>query len=195
MRIISGEFRGRRLRSLHGPSVRPTADRLKETLFDIIGPAIRGALVLDVFAGTGSIGLEAISRGAAEVVFIESETEACRLIRQNLELCGVKDGYRLLQQDAFSGLRLLARRGVSADVAFLDPPYDFGPYRDLLEIIFNMRLAMAQQARVVVEHDRWAALPESGALYRRMRIVRQGDHCLSFYSLSNDQEDDERAGG
>ncbi len=182
MRIIAGEFRGRRLKPLRGASVRPTADRLKETLFDILGPGVRGAVVLDVFAGTGSVGLEAISRGAREVVFVEASRDGEHQIRCNLELCGVKEGYRLIRQDAFSALRLLAREGFSVDVAFLDPPYDFRPYRDLLDIIFNSGLASAG-ARIVVEHDRWADLPEAGELYHRTRLVRQGSHCLSFYSV------------
>ena len=152
MRIIAGEFRGRKLKPLRGTSVRPTAGRLKVTLFDILGPGMRGAVVLDAFAGTGSVGLEAISRGAREVVFIESSSDGDRQIRRNIELCGVQGGYRLIRQDAFSALRLLAREGFTADVAFLDPPYDFKPYRDLLEILFNSGLAPAG-ARVVIEPE------------------------------------------
>jgi 16S rRNA (guanine966-N2)-methyltransferase len=182
MRIIAGELRGRKLRSPRGLDLRPTADRLKQTLFDILGPGVRGAVFLDVFAGTGSIGLEAISRGAGEVVFIECDAEGARLIRQNIELCGVIGGYRLVQQDAFSALRQLARGGFSMDVAFLDPPYDFKPYGDLLDIVFKLGLA-PQGARVVIEHDRCAVLPASGERYHRTRIVRQGSHYLSFFSV------------
>ncbi len=170
--------------SPRGLAVRPTADRLKGTLFDVLGPGIRGALVLDVFAGTGSIGLEALSRGAREVVFIEGSRDGIRLIRRNLEICGVNRGYRLLQQEAFSALRLLAREGFSTNIAFLDPPYDFKPYRDLLDLLFAMRLALAG-SRVVIEHDRRAALPEIGELYQRTRLLRQGDHCLSFYGIAD----------
>ncbi len=184
MRIIAGEYRGRKLLSPRGLAVRPTADRLKETLFDVLGPGIRGAVVLDVFAGTGSIGLEALSRGAREVVFIENGRDGSSLIRRNLEICGIRHGYRLLQQEAFSALRLLAREGFATNVAFLDPPYDFKPYRDLLDLLFDMRLAL-EGSRVVIEHDRWSALPEKGDLYRRTRLLRQGDHCLSFYGIAD----------
>ncbi|HYK87384.1 MAG TPA: 16S rRNA (guanine(966)-N(2))-methyltransferase RsmD [Acidobacteriota bacterium] len=187
MRIIAGEFRGRKLTSPRGITIRPTADRLKETLFDILGPGIRGAVLLDAFAGTGSIGLEAISRGARETVFVEVRPDAARLIRQNLELCGVKSGYRILQQEAFSALRLLSREGFSADIVFLDPPYDFKPYADLLEILFDMRLNSGD-ARIIIEHDRWATLPAAGTRYRRTRVVRQGDHCLSFYGAPDGLE-------
>jgi 16S rRNA (guanine966-N2)-methyltransferase len=181
MRVISGIFKGRRLKGPQGRGLRPTGDRLKETLFNILGPGVAGAVVLDVFAGAGAIGIEALSRGAAEVVFIESGAEGQRLIRHNLELCGVKHGCRIVEQDAFMAMRTLARRGFKADVVFFDPPYDFKPYRDLLDIVFNKQL-IGSLSRVVIEHHRKAALPESGDEYIRSRIVRQGDHCLSFYT-------------
>ena len=184
MRIIAGEYRGRKLGSPRGDALRPTADRLKETLFDILGPAIRGAVVLDVFAGTGSIGLEALSRGAREAVFVESSAAAVRLIRENLERCGIRSGYRLIRQDAFTALRILAKEGFAADFAFLDPPYDWKPYRDLLDLLFDTGIAQAD-ARVVIEHARRSVLPESGRRFARTRVVRQGDHCLSFYSAAD----------
>ncbi len=163
-----------------GYDLRPTSDRLKETLFNILGPGIRNSVVLDVFAGTGAIGLEGISRGAREVVFIEQSGEGCRLIRRNLGLCGVSGGFRLLQEDAFTALRRLGRHDFAADVIFMDPPYDWQPYADLLDIVFLMRLAR-EETRVVIEHDRRAILPESRRGYRSVRVVRQGDHHLTFY--------------
>ena len=111
MRVISGKFRGRKLRSPSGLQLRPTSDRLKETLFDILGPAVSGTILLDVFAGTGAVGLEALSRGAREVVFIESGRKAADLIRRNLELCGVTTAYRIIQRDGFAALRALGRQG------------------------------------------------------------------------------------
>ncbi len=180
MRVISGKFRGRKLRGPAGLDLRPTGDRLKETLFNILGPNIGGATVLDVFGGTGAIGIEALSRGASEAVFIESAAIGQRLIRKNLELCGVEEGYRILQQDVFTALRFLAREGFKADIVFFDPPYNWKPYGDLLELVFGKGL-LSQRSRVVIEHHRKAVLPESGDGYRRSRIVRQGDHCLSFY--------------
>jgi 16S rRNA (guanine(966)-N(2))-methyltransferase RsmD len=183
MRIISGKFRGRRLQGPRGADLRPTSDRLKETLFDILGPEVIGSVFLDVFAGTGAIGLEGLSRGAREVVFIESSREAARLIRRNIELCGVTSGCRLLQGNVFTSLRTLAREGLRADIAFLDPPYHWGPYRDLLVTLFQVGIAM-QGSRVVLEHHRKAALPESEPGFRCVRTVRQSDKCLSFYEQS-----------
>jgi len=181
MRVISGKYKGRRLKGPIGTELRPTGDRLKETLFNVFGPNIGGAAVLDVFGGTGAIGIEALSRGAREVIFIENSTAGERLIRQNLRLCGVGSGYRILQQDVFKALRFLSRQGFHADIVFFDPPYNWEPYRDLIEITFNKDL-LSERGKAVVEHHRKALLPEAGEGYRRFRIVRQGDHCLSFYS-------------
>ncbi|MGD0309476.1 MAG: 16S rRNA (guanine(966)-N(2))-methyltransferase RsmD [Acidobacteriota bacterium] len=185
MRIISGRFRGRRLKSPGGLGLRPTSDRLRETLFDILGPGVDGAVVLDVFAGAGGIGLEAISRGAREVVFVESNREAVRLIRDNLSLCGISSDYRILQGDAFSMLRSLAREQFAADITFLDPPYKWGPYRDLIEILFCTGIARIG-ARVVVEHHGKTALPDAGPSFRCVRTVRQSDKCLSFFQAINE---------
>jgi 16S rRNA (guanine966-N2)-methyltransferase len=182
MRVISGIYKGRRLRGPRGTELRPTGDRLKEALFNILGPGIAGAKMLDVFAGAGAIGIEALSRGASEVVFIESGAEGRRLIRQNLELCGVGSKFRIIEQDVFTAMRALARQGFRADIAFFDPPYIWQPYVDLLDIAFNRDL-VSQLSRVVIEHHRKAVLPDSGDRYLRSRMVRQGDHCLSFYEF------------
>lgn len=170
-----------------GMELRPTGDRLKESLFNILGPSVAGTVMLDAFGGTGAIGIEALSRGARETVFIESAEAGCRLIRKNLELCGVETGYRILQQDVFRAMRSLARQGFKANIVFFDPPYDWKPYRDILEIVFKHEL-LSKPARVVVEHHRKAAVPESGDGYRRSRIIRQGDHWLSFYEEYRSQE-------
>jgi 16S rRNA (guanine966-N2)-methyltransferase len=180
MRVISGKYGGRKLKGPDGTEVRPTGDRLKETLFNILQSDVVGAVVLDVFGGTGAIGIEALSRGAREVVFIESADVGCQLIRKNLELCGIETGYRLIRKDVFAALRILARQGLKANIVFFDPPYNWKPYRDLLELAFKREL-LSQPSRVIIEHHRKAVLPESGDGYRRSRIVRQGDHCLSFY--------------
>jgi 16S rRNA (guanine966-N2)-methyltransferase len=160
--------------------LRPTGDRLKESLFNILGPGIAGAAVLDVFSGTGAIGIEALSRGAREVVFIENAERSARLISKNLQLCGIGSGCRIIKQDVFMALRSLARQGFKANIVFFDPPYDWKPYLDLLEIVFKRELLLPS-ARVVIEHYRKAVLPETGDGYARSRVVRQGDHCLSFY--------------
>ena len=180
MRVISGEYRGRRLKGPKGMDLRPTGDRLKETLFNILKPRISGAVVFDIFSGTGAIGIEALSRGAGRVVFVERDSAANSLIRQNLQTCNVEGDYLIIQEDVFTTLRSLARRGFRADIIFFDPPYDWKHYTDLLKLTFKPELVSAYTC-VVIEHGRRADLPESGEGYERYRLVRHGDNCLSFY--------------
>jgi 16S rRNA (guanine(966)-N(2))-methyltransferase RsmD len=183
MRVIAGKYRGRRLTGPQGLEIRPTGDRLKESLFNILAPALPGAVVLDAFGGTGAIGIEALSRGAREAVFIEKSPAGCRLIRRNLDGCGVTTGYRILEQDIFTALRFLARQGFRAAILFFDPPYAWDPYGDLLGLAFGRGLAR-EDASVIVEHRRRTPPPESGEGFSRTRLVRQGDHCLSFYAAA-----------
>ncbi len=183
MRVIAGKFKGRRLKGPTGLDIRPTADRLKESLFNILGASIEGGIVLDVFGGTGAIGIEALSRGALQAVFIENTRSSNKLIRQNLEICGIKAGYRIIEQDVFTAMRALAREGFKGNIVFFDPPYGWKPYNDLLDLTFNRKL-VSDSARVIVEHHRKSAVPESGEGYHRSRVVRQGDHCLSFFEAS-----------
>lgn len=180
MRIISGRFRGRRLKGPRGLALRPTGDRLKETLFNILGSSIRDSVFLDLFAGTGAIGLEALSRGARKVLFVESSPEGLRLIRENLKVCGVTGGFDLVNIDVFKALRQLAKSGMCADIIFVDPPYEWQPYRDLLEIVFRTGLA-GTESLVIVEHHQKSSLPAQGEDYSRTRVVEQSDKCLSFY--------------
>ena len=183
MRVIAGKYRGRRLKGPEGLEMRPTGDRLKESLFGIISPDLSDAVVLDCFSCTGAIGIEALSRGARQVVFIEISNAGCRLIRNNLKLCGIASGARVIKEDVFGALRALGREGFQADVIFFDPPYDFQPYKDLLDIVFSRGL-ITPSARVIIEHQRKAVLPEDGNGYLRTRVSRQGDQCLSFYSTN-----------
>src|SRR6202040_1293606 len=127
MRVIAGTYRSRILKSLKGFALRPTSDRLRETLFNVLTPNISGARFADLFAGTGAIGIEALSRGAAEVVFIENHAPAATLIRRNLESLGINTGVTVLAVDALRGIAMLASRkhhsAPSFDHVFLDPPY------------------------------------------------------------------------
>jgi len=189
MRVISGLYKGRRLHGPRGLDLRPTGDRLKETVFNILGPGLQGSVFVDAFSGTGSIGIEAMSRGAEEVVFIESGKEGVALIRQNLELCGITTGFRLLSQDIFAAFRVLGRGGFAADTVYLDPPYDWRPYRDLIDTLVVVSL-VRPSSRVILEHHRKSSVPEEGAGYRLTRRVRQGDNCLSFYTVSGDRSND-----
>jgi 16S rRNA (guanine(966)-N(2))-methyltransferase RsmD len=172
MRIIAGEFRSRRLKSLPGAETRPTPDRLRETLFDILQARIRGATFADAYAGTGAVGLEALSRGARHAWFLERGRPALGVIRENIDALGVQDRSTVL-----SGPVLLSLPRQGAEIVFLDPPYDQErEYRSALEL-----LGAAPPSLVIVQHSVRLELPEAVGALTRGRVVRQGDNALSFY--------------
>src|SRR5438132_10314535 len=185
MRIIAGKYRSRILKSVKGLALRPTSDRLRETLFNVLAPSIAGSRFVDLFAGTGAIGIEALSRGAAEVVFIENHASAATLIRRNLESLSINSGVTVLPVDALRGLATLATRKMEAapgfDYVFLDPPYAAAEdYSRVLEFLGSADL-LAPGGVVVAEHRRNFDLPEEPGALRRFRVLRQGDAALSFY--------------
>jgi 16S rRNA (guanine(966)-N(2))-methyltransferase RsmD len=185
MRIIAGIYRSRILKSLKGLALRPTSDRLRETLFNVLGPAISGARFLDLFAGTGAIGIEALSRGAQEAVFIENHAPSAALIRRNLDSLDIRSGFHVLSMDALRGLERLASGqkggGTGFDFIFLDPPYAAAEdYARVLRFLGSTDL-LAAGGMVVTEHRRNFDLPVEAGVLHRMRILRQGDAALSFY--------------
>jgi 16S rRNA (guanine966-N2)-methyltransferase len=187
MRVIAGTYRSRILKSLKGLALRPTSDRLRETLFNILGTGIAGARFVDVFAGTGAVGIEALSRGAAEVVFIENHPPAVALIRKNLESLGVCSGAIVLGTDALRGLGTLAAKkkdaGSTFDFVFLDPPYAATKeYARVLRVLGSATF-LAPGSVVIVEHRKNYDLPTHAGLLTRFRILKQGDAALSFYRL------------
>jgi 16S rRNA (guanine966-N2)-methyltransferase len=185
MRVIAGTYRSRILKSLKGLALRPTSDRLRETLFNVLTPNIAGSRFVDLFAGTGAIGIEALSRGAAEVVFIENHAPAATLIRRNLESLGINTGVTVLAVDALRGLAMLASRkqkfAPGFDYVFLDPPYAAAEdYARVLEFLGSAEL-LASGAIVIAEHTRKFDLREEAGALRTFRVLRQGDAALSFY--------------
>jgi len=188
MRVIAGTYKSRILKSLKGLALRPTSDRLRETLFNVLAPNIAGSRFVDLFAGTGAIGIEALSRGAAEVVFIENHAPAATLIRRNLESLGVNTGVTVLAVDALRGLAMLAARKNSGapafDHIFLDPPYAAAAdYARVLKFLGSADL-LVSGGIIVAEHRRKFDLPEIAESLRRFRVLKQGDAALSFYRSS-----------
>jgi 16S rRNA (guanine(966)-N(2))-methyltransferase RsmD len=185
MRIIAGELKGRRLKTPAWDGLRPTSDKLRETLFNVIAARVAGARVLDLYAGTGAIGIEALSRGARHVTFVENDTRAIRLIEQNLRAAGVSDRCAIIRfrlgtrHDSNDSLRSL--EAASFDVIFLDPPYD---EPDLAAVIAFAQPLLLPGGLVVVEHARKRSVPERvGQLVRRRDLVA-GDSALAFYERS-----------
>jgi 16S rRNA (guanine966-N2)-methyltransferase len=188
MRVIAGKFRSRPLHSLRGLDLRPTADRLRETLFNVLGTgnlaAFEGSVWLDLCAGTGAVGIEALSRGASQVYFAESSSAAVTLIRQNLGLLAVANGFEVLKEDVGRALRVLETRNVTANFIFLDPPYHLEKvYLQVLEILAQSSL-LAPGAVVVAEHDKRFDPGDGFTPLHRYRKLAQGDAVLSFYQLA-----------
>ena len=180
MRIIAGNLRGRRLRAPEGQATRPTSDRVRESLFNIVSAWVPGARFLDLCAGSGAVGLEAISRGAESAVFVEQSRRALAQIEENVERCGVADRARILGKDALSALRGLAAAGEKFDLVYVDPPYDAGLYKPVLMVLGTDGL-VAPDGIVVVEARSRDHLPDVAGELRRYREVRYGDTTLAFY--------------
>jgi 16S rRNA (guanine(966)-N(2))-methyltransferase RsmD len=184
MRVVGGIYRSRPLKSLRGQALRPTSDRLRETLFDILGPTVEGAVFVDAYAGTGAVGIEALSRGARQAIFIERHAAAVKLIRSNLHSLAIASGADILPMDALRGLELLASRRVHAHFFFLDPPYaETDEYERALDFLDHAPM-LTPGGRVIVEHAKRRELPEYLESLERVRVVEQGDAALSFYRLA-----------
>ena len=185
MRIISGTYRGLHLGTLKGGNLRPTSDQIRETLFDVLGPGVEGATFLDAYAGTGAVGIEALSRGARDVVFIEHHRPAQQLIRKNLETLGIDAGFYLIRSNVATGLERLEQEGSRFDYIFLDPPYyEIGEYHHILRLLGRSHL-LDSQSLVIVEHSRHCFLEEEYGRLRRERLIRHGDAQLAFYRLKS----------
>jgi 16S rRNA (guanine(966)-N(2))-methyltransferase RsmD len=161
---------------------RPTSDRLRETLFNVVAPGMDGSAWLDLFAGSGAIGIEALSRGAGSVHFVESAGAAVRTIRKNLHTLEIDDGAEVLERDVVTALRALNAQGATFDFVFLDPPYrKMGDYEQVLRFLAQSRL-LRPNGLVIAEHDKHFDPGDEFGSLRRQRTLRQGDAVLSFYS-------------
>ncbi|MGB7622556.1 MAG: 16S rRNA (guanine(966)-N(2))-methyltransferase RsmD [Terriglobia bacterium] len=177
LRIIAGEYGGRRIRTLRGMRLRPTSDRLRETLFNIIGTGIVGARFLDAYAGCGAIGIEALSRGAAHVTFIEKHFPAVECLRSNLLTLEIKSRFSIIQGDVG---RALLQQG-EFDICFLDPPYaETQEYQKILTAL-GSRINLVHHTLVIAEHSRRLNLAMAYGALERVREKTQGDSQLSFY--------------
>jgi 16S rRNA (guanine966-N2)-methyltransferase len=177
MRVIAGDFKGRRLEAPDWAGLRPTSDKLRETLFNILAPRIRGARMLDGYAGTGAVGIEALSRGAAHVAFVEQDARAVRLIETNLQHCGVADRYAIIRA-AFAGIER-QWAGAGFDLVFLDPPYGAADLQAALEAAEPL---VGAGTLLVVEHAKRDRAPEECGALTRTREVVSGDSALGFYA-------------
>lgn len=187
MRVIAGTYRSRPLKALHGMNVRPTSDRLRETLFNVLAArpgGVEESVWLDVFAGTGAVGIEALSRGARQVYFVESSRKAASAIRENLQSLGIDEGFEVIEREAASALKLLDAEAVRCDYCFLDPPYQMeAAYEQSLGLLSQSQL-LRPESVIIAEHDRKFDPGERFGALVRFRKLEQGDSGLSFYRLA-----------
>jgi 16S rRNA (guanine966-N2)-methyltransferase len=179
VRVIAGSLKGRRLRTPDWEGLRPTSDKLRETLFNIVAARVAGARVLDGFAGTGAVGIEALSRGAAHVTFVERDRRAQALIAENLAHCGIGTGYTIVRAPVARAVETLRADPAFApyDLVLLDPPYEMAAG----EALARIDQVVAPGGLVVLEHARRAITPEAAGRLARARQVPSGDSALTFY--------------
>ena len=197
MRVIAGTYRRRTLEAPAGLATRPTSDRLRETLFNVLAPHIQGALFLDLYAGSGAVGIEALSRGAAHVVFVERAPAAVKVLRSNLAQLPITEQIRIETSSVNAFLRRAASGASRFDLIFLDPPYDAtAEYENTLHMLGQSapesklqsggqahrgNILIADGALIIVEHRRKVHLQDQYGALIRTRLLEQGDAALSFY--------------
>jgi len=188
MRVIAGKYKGRNLKSPPSLEVRPTSDRLRETLFNVIAPRIDEVRFLDLCAGSGAVGIEALSRGAATVTFVDRSRRMCGLVEANLDLCKVPENEtEVVQAEASDFLsRNLATAGKPWDIVFFDPPYANDYLKVLKTIDSHATKLLTDSAILIVEHHHKKELPDNVGRLHRTRILKQGDSALSFYELTDE---------
>jgi 16S rRNA (guanine966-N2)-methyltransferase len=186
MRVIAGKYRSRPLTAPAGLSTRPTSDRLRETLFNVLAPRIQGAAFLDLYAGSGAIGIEALSRQAVSVTFVERAAPALKVLRDNLDRLSIVGGFRIHSRTVASFLRGPRSGAAEFDIVFLDPPYDAAEeYSAILNLLGSEAAPfLAPGAIVIAEHRKKEKLEQQYAALHRTRLLEQGDAALSFYAAN-----------
>jgi 16S rRNA (guanine966-N2)-methyltransferase len=195
MRVIAGQYRSRVLQAPKGQDTRPTSDRLRETLFNILAPRLPGSSFLDLYAGSGAVGIEALSRGASSCTLVEAAPSALKAIRSNLEVLGIRSGVQVEAKTVAAALDRLRKLGeklgadkVAADIVFLDPPWEAADdYEATLKFLARNAAALLRpHALIIAEHSRKIPLEPRYSTLQRIRTREHGDAALSFYELSTE---------
>ncbi|MGI6468873.1 MAG: 16S rRNA (guanine(966)-N(2))-methyltransferase RsmD [Syntrophomonadaceae bacterium] len=183
MRVIAGSAKGKRLKAPSGRETRPITDMVKEALFNVLGPGIKDARFLDLFAGSGSVGIEALSRGAAIAVFVDNNPKAVRIIYENLDNCGFGDNYEVYCNDVLRALTILDKRKAKFDYIYVDPPFNVeGIFMDVMKKLDQVEI-MAPQGIIIIRTRRHKELPASFNCLKRYRLNYYGESALHYYSL------------
>ena len=185
MYIIAGEFRKQKVLAPKGSATRPTSARLRETVFNICQMYVQGARVLDICAGSGAVGIEALSRGAVQATFVDDSRKACAIIKQNLSALKITEGAQIINRDAIAAIKILPASGIRFNIAYLDPPYSMGIYEPIIIKISECGL-LNTGGILVAEHGSKTTLADSYGKMCKYRDLKQGDSCLSFFTDTQD---------
>lgn len=185
MRVISGKARGHALKAPQGLNTRPTADRVKESIFNIVQSKLYDSIVIDLFAGSGNLGIESLSRNASKAYFIDNNKNSIQSIRENLKKTNLVNSSIVIQTDVLSAIKKLSTQGVKANIIFLDPPYSKGFVTPTLEDIVSFEI-LQPDGIVIVEHNRADEVPESVHNLQKYRTNNYGDVAVSFYELKEE---------
>lgn len=186
MRVISGSRKGIYLKAVPGNQTRPTTDKVKESIFNIVGPYFNGGVGLDLFAGSGGLGIEAISRGLEKVIFVDRDFKAIQTIKSNIQTCGFEDFSEVYRNESERALKAIVKRGVTFDAIFLDPPYKKQRLVELLEIM-NAEKLLNDNGFILCEHDSELLMPERVGSFLKKRSESYGIIGLSIYTLGDEK--------
>ncbi|HWR60030.1 MAG TPA: 16S rRNA (guanine(966)-N(2))-methyltransferase RsmD [Clostridia bacterium] len=190
MRVIAGEYRGRRLDRIEGMEIRPTSDKVKESLFNMLGEAVIDCSFLDLFGGTGGIGIEALSRGAKHVVFIDAGIKSIKVLKGNLEHLNIMEGAEVFHTDYEIAITKLYKYNKQFDIVFIDPPYSLGMAQNAL-VCIEANPILAQDGLIIVEHDSRDDMPHKVGRLALYRVKQYGNTSLSFYSIDKQTQHEE----
>ncbi|QAS51117.1 16S rRNA (guanine(966)-N(2))-methyltransferase RsmD [Halobacillus litoralis] len=175
MRVIAGDFKGRQLMSVPTHKTRPTTDKVKEAVFHVIGPYFEGGKALDLFAGSGGLGIEALSRGAESCIFVDQQPKAIQTIYDNIKKLDIEERVEVFKTDAMRAIKAAGKRELTFDYIFLDPPYNKFSYKDLMEALLENDL-IAESATIICEHDASEEIPEEVGHLKRLKTDYYGSN-------------------
>ncbi len=187
MRVISGTRKGMPLKAVPGSGTRPTTDKVKESIFNMIGPYFEGGLAVDLFAGSGGLGIESLSRGIDSCIFIEKDAKAIATINDNLKKCRLEDQAEIYRIDAGRAVKAFEKRGLKIDLLFVDPPYQKSSYYDLVLTLIEKE-CLSQSGIVMCEHEKGVELPDSYGAFKLVRRENYGGTIISIYRCLSEEE-------
>ena len=187
MRVVAGERKGMPLKAIDGTTTRPTTDKVKESIFSMIGPFFNGGIVVDLFAGSGGLGIEALSRGADRAIFVEKDNRAYGVLKENIKKCRYEDVSELYRNDATRAVKALVKRDIVIDLLFLDPPYHKVEYYNLVQTLVDAE-KLSKDAIILCEHAKEVSLPENYGPFQLVRQETYSSTIISIYRYVREEE-------